>query len=208
MELSRECIESQRTGSPPMTQSTLVPFVRPGLDILFVGLNPARGSSLNRHYFSVNQAFWNQLADAGLITEHVDKATADTIVFGSTTMNCHRWSFGITDLVTSLAESNSTKVRPTKADSARLRDDIIKYKPKTAVLLHGKVVDHFARFLQKKSVVAGQGLIGRLVSSCPTVFFSVPFPHGNAITSEEKIEKYKEIKRSLEAMSCEVKQPG
>lgn len=60
-----------------MEKSKLVPFVRENLDILFVGLNPAKGSSYNCHYFSVNQAFWNQLYDAGLITARIDKASAD-----------------------------------------------------------------------------------------------------------------------------------
>lgn len=43
-------------------------------DILFVGLNPAKGSSDNLHYFSINQAFWNRLYDAGLIIARVDNS--------------------------------------------------------------------------------------------------------------------------------------
>lgn len=66
-----------------MEKSRLVPFVRYGLDILFVGLNPANGSDDHGHYFSVNQAFWNQLYKAGLITENVDKLCADDEIFGN-----------------------------------------------------------------------------------------------------------------------------
>jgi G:T/U-mismatch repair DNA glycosylase len=98
-------------------QSTLVPFARENLDILLVGLNPAKGSSRNRHYFSVNQAFWNQLYDAGLITTHIDKSRADEIVFGSTHINFQGWWYGITDLITDMTESDSKK---NKAYTARL----------------------------------------------------------------------------------------
>ncbi len=70
-----------------MEVSNLVPFVREKLDILFIGLNPAIGSSTHKHYFSVNQVFWNQLYEAGLITYQVDKANADDFIFGSKTFN-------------------------------------------------------------------------------------------------------------------------
>lgn len=129
-----------------MEQSTLVPFVRKNLDILFVGLNPAKGSSRNRHYFSVNQAFWNQLYDAGLITTRVDKANADEIIFGSTNKNFQNWAYGVTDLVTNLAESNSSKIKPTHQNCEKLRDTIYNFAPKTVILLHGKVLDKFLSF--------------------------------------------------------------
>jgi len=51
-------------------KSNLVPFIRDNLDILFIGLNPAKGSSENRHYFSVKPAFWNQLYDAGFYVSY------------------------------------------------------------------------------------------------------------------------------------------
>lgn len=82
-----------------MKESRLKPFIHSGLDILFVGLNPARGSSQNGHYFSVNASFWNQLNEAGLITEFIDKGIADEIVFGSTCININEYQYGITDLV-------------------------------------------------------------------------------------------------------------
>jgi hypothetical protein len=85
-----------------MEQSSLVPFVRKNLDILFVGLNPAEGSSRNGHYFSVNQAFWNQLYEAGLITKFADKLNADNLIFGSNKYNYYsttRFNEGIAEPV-------------------------------------------------------------------------------------------------------------
>lgn len=125
-----------------MEPSTLVPFLRPGLDLLFVGLNPARGSSRNRHFFSVNQAFWNQLYQSGLITAPVDKASADTIVFGGTRVNCQGWSYGITDLVTAVAESDSRRVKPSRADCMCLENAIRRYSPRPITTLKTKPQMH------------------------------------------------------------------
>jgi len=180
-----------------MEQSTLIPFIRKNLDILFVGLNPAKGSSRNRHYFSVNQAFWNQLLEAGLITSRVDKVNADEIVFGSTDRNFRGWSYGITDLVTSIAESNSSKIKPTHQDCEILREAICKFTPKTVILLHGKVLDKFLPFLGYSVPVSNSGQLDELIPNCPTMFFNIAFPHGNTITSVEKVTQYKAVKQYL-----------
>ena len=95
-----------------MNSSTLQPFIRKNLGILFVGLNPSIGSSEKVHYFSVKQSLWNQLYQTGLIISSIDKAYADEVVFGSTKINFHGWSYGITDLVTEIAESDSRKIKP------------------------------------------------------------------------------------------------
>jgi hypothetical protein len=180
-----------------MEKSNLVPFIRQNLDILFVGLNPAKGSSDNRHYFSVNQAFWNQLFDAGLITKKIDKLKADRIVFGSNDINFRGWSFGITDLITEVAESDSRKIDPTEDDCRRLEREISQYQPKTVILLHGKVTKTFMPYLGVKPVRANHGQIGQIIDNCPTMFYSIAFPHGNNIPSIKKVEKYKAVKNYL-----------
>lgn len=180
-------------------QSNLVPFLRHNLDILFVGLNPAKGSSDKGHYFSVNQAFWNQLFDSGLINQYVDKSFADTIVFGSTNINRNSWSFGITDLVIRIAESNSTKIKPLLSDCEYLNSTIIKYKPRVVVLLHGKVLDNYLPFLGKQIPKSNSGKMGKIIKNCETMVFNIAFPHGNAIESKEKAKHYKEVIKYLES---------
>jgi len=180
-----------------MEKSNLVPFIRHDLEILFVGLNPAKGSSDNRHYFSVNQAFWNQLFDAGLITKKVNKLEADEIVLGSNEINYNGWSYGITDLVPDIAESDSGKVKPTEAHCKKLKDQIQKYKPKVVIFLLKKVSKKFLRYLGKPPVKANHGKIGQVLENVPTIFYAIAFPHSNNIPSIEKIEKYKEVKNFL-----------
>ena len=177
-----------------MEKSNLVPFLRKNLDILFVGLNPAEGSSRNRHYFSVNQAFWNQLYHSGLITEYIDKASADETVFGSNKINVNHCNYGITDLVIEIAESNSGAVKPTDKDSLRLKNTIISFQPKTVVLLHGKVLREFVNYLGYMVPASNTGRMGKLIKSIDSMFFNIAFPHGNAITSDEKVKKYLALK--------------
>ncbi len=58
-------------------------YLREGLDVLFVALNPPQQSNNNGHYFSGrNSRFFQQLFKSGLITENLDKLIADESVFG------------------------------------------------------------------------------------------------------------------------------
>ena len=182
-----------------MELPNLIPFLRPNLDILFVGLNPATKSSRNKHYFSVNQAFWNQLLEAGLIRKSVDKLAADDLIFGSNALNYNNWEYGITDLVTEYAESNSSSVEVSSLNCERLKDQIITYSPKTVVILHGTVLKSFLKQLSRPTPASNTGVLGKLISNCNSLFFNIAFPHGNSITSEEKINRYIELKRVLEA---------
>lgn len=180
-----------------MEQSTLIPFVRKNLDILFVGLNPAKVSSRNRHYFSVNQSFWNQLYESGLIIIPVDKSNADEKIFGNTALNFHGWSFGITDLVPSFAESDSKKIKPDRTDCENLAVLIQDISPKAVILLHSKVIKYFLGYLNYPLPSTNAGQIGNIIPGCSTKFFNIAFPHGNAIPSREKVENYKKVKQYL-----------
>lgn len=172
------------------------PFIRQNLDILFVGLNPANTSSEKGHYFSTNPAFWNQLYEAGLITMPVNMDVADDRVFGSSEINYNKWEYGVTDLINYLVESDSSKVKPTMEHCKNLEQSIIRYKPKVVVLLHSKVVKSFVKkHIGRDNVQYGN--LGKLIDGCDTIFYNVPFPHGNSITSEVKIRLYKEIKETI-----------
>jgi len=180
-----------------MERSNLKPFIRKNLDILYIGLNPALGSSRNRHYFSVNQAFWNQLYESGLIREQVDKSDADTKIFGSPKYNFNNWNYGITDLVDSVAESRSAKIKPNSSDCQKLVDLIKENCPLVAILLHSTASKSLMTFLGKPAQKSNSGFIGKLIEHCDTAFFDIAFPHGNTITSSEKIKRYIEVKDYL-----------
>lgn len=179
-----------------METSRLKPYLKSSLDILFVGLNPATGSSRNGHYFSVNSAFWNQLYESGLIIRKVHKISADDVVFGTTEVNCNGWSYGITDLVPTLAESDSRKVKPGPKHCASLIEDIVVFQPKVVILLHSQVRRALSQYLSLPEPLDGK--LGRWSSEhINTEFFAIPFPHGNAISSSYKIALYEEVRLFL-----------
>jgi G:T/U-mismatch repair DNA glycosylase len=180
-----------------MKKSRLTPFLRSNLEILFIGLNPAKGSNENGHYFSVKQAFWEQLFKSGLINQNIDKLVADEMIFGSANSNYNNWNFGITDLITEIAESDSKKINPTKDDLIILEKQIRQLKPITAVILHKKVLKKFTSHLELGPLKSNTGKIGKIIPGCNTTFFNIAFPHGNAITNESKIKKYIELKEFL-----------
>lgn len=181
-----------------MENATLKPFIRYGLDILFVGLNPAIVSNHKGHYFSVRQSLWTQLYEAGLITLKVDKDTADEIIFGDTKFNLNRFNYGIIDLVSNVAESDSSTIRPTPCDCRKLEQIIREYQPRVVIILHNKVRRIFVtRFLKKGKFRSNHGCMGQLLNDCNTIFYSIAFPHGTNIKDEEKIRLYREVKNYI-----------
>jgi hypothetical protein len=44
------------------------------------------------------------------------------------------------------------------------------------------------------------GEIGRIIEDCSTMFYAVPFPHGNNIEAKTKIDYYKAIKGYLDGL--------
>lgn len=178
----------------------LVPFLRKDLDILFIGLNPAKTSSDNGHYFSTNSALWKQLYRSGLVTYlFAAEDYADAIVFGGTEYNYNHWQYGITDLLTHVVDSDSRNVRPKQSDSENLAGIIRAYNPKVVVILHAKVYKAFVEKYCGKYFSADNknGKLGKILSGSDATFFNVPFPHGNAICEAIKIDIYKEIKLFL-----------
>lgn len=183
-----------------MENINLKPFVRENLDILFIGLNPAVVSNQKGHYFSVKQSLWNQLYRSGLILQEVNKENADELIFGDTATNVENLNFGIIDLVTNIANSNSSEVKPTKGDCIKLEQTILKYKPRVAIILHSKVLKKFAfNYLGISKCSSNSGYMGKLLKpkDCDTIFYNIAFPHGNNIADEDKIKKYKEVKELI-----------
>ena len=180
-----------------MERSNLIPFVRDNLDILFIGLNPALGSSRNKHYFSVNQSFWNQLYFSGLVSEYVDKSNADELIFGSNTLNLNNYNYGVVDLVTLVAESDSSKIKPTKDDCKYIINLIVKFNPLISIILHGKVLKYLFNYLNLTVPNVNSGYLGKIIPNSNILFYSIAFPHGNTFTSDEKIKRYIEVKNKL-----------
>jgi TDG/mug DNA glycosylase family protein len=65
--------------------------IRPGLRVLFVGINPGVRSAITGHHFAgYSNRFWKLLSDSGLVPERITYQDDDRL---------HEWNFGITNLI-------------------------------------------------------------------------------------------------------------
>ena len=72
--MSRSSLEAARVRSQPLR--TLPDLLRPGLELVFVGINPGEASARGRHYYAhPGNRFWRELSASGLIegdSSHLD----------------------------------------------------------------------------------------------------------------------------------------
>ena len=113
--------------------NTLADYLRPGLRILSIGLNPSLGSVAAGFYFAnPRNRFWPALLAAGLAPPHMTPgAAAIEELFAEHAM-------GFTDVVKRpSAGGASLRAADFKRDAPRLRDKLASYSPRVA-WFHGK----------------------------------------------------------------------
>lgn len=170
-------------------------YLKEDLDLLFIALNPPKQSNNNGHYFSgKSSTFFKQLAESGLITGHIDKLIADEIVFGDTRNNYRNKRFGVIDLIPTLEETNSNKVKVSSEDVRLLLWRLRKFKPKNVCIIHSEVMRQFTKETGIKLIY---GYNGKLLEGLDIDFFCNYFPNGNPITTETKLEIYRDLKSRL-----------
>src|SRR6476620_2158553 len=65
--------------------------IRPGVTVLFVGINPGVRSSLTGHHFAgFSNRFWKLLFESGLVSEPITYEDDDRLM---------EWGYGITNLI-------------------------------------------------------------------------------------------------------------
>ncbi|NLX03467.1 MAG: hypothetical protein GXY40_13220 [Syntrophomonadaceae bacterium] len=170
-------------------------YLREGLDVLFVALNPPQQSNNNGHYFSGrNSRFFQQLFKSGLITENLDKLIADELVFGGTKYNYKNKLFGVIDLKPRTEETNSNRVKVKREDVMLMLDRIRRYRPKIVCIIHSEVKNQFGKVT---GISLQDGFNGKVLDGCDTDFYYNHFPNGNSIPDEVKIDIYRTIRNNL-----------
>jgi TDG/mug DNA glycosylase family protein len=102
--------------------------VRPGVRILFVGINPGVRSALTNHHFAGHSnRFWKVLFDAGLVSEPVTFLDDDRLP---------EWGLGVTNLIRRPTPGIDALEREEyDAGLAQLRRKVRRWKPRVVAFL-------------------------------------------------------------------------
>src|SRR5215510_5165945 len=117
-----------RSAEPAAALPRLRDRIRPGVRVLFVGINPGVRSALTGHHFAgFSNRFWKLLYDARLVPEPIGYQDDDRLP---------EWGYGITNLVARATPGIDT-LRPEEyVEGARvLRRKIRRWKPDVVALV-------------------------------------------------------------------------
>ncbi len=163
--------------------------IKPGVRVLFVGINPGIRSSLTGHHFAgFSNRFWTLLFESGLVPERVTYKDDDRLP---------EFGFGITNIVPRPTPGIDT-IEPIEyvAGRVRLRRKILRYRPPIVALVGVTVFR--AMFPERKGAVK-LGLQRERIGD--TQVFVLPNPSGrNANFSHaEMLAAFRRLKRLASA---------
>jgi TDG/mug DNA glycosylase family protein len=166
--------------------------IRPGVRVLFVGINPGVRSALTGHHFAgFSNRFWKLLFRSGLVSEPVTYVDDDRLA---------EWGYGITNVV-ARATRGIDELRPEEyaAGRLRLRAKVRRYKP--AVVAFVGLTVYRAMFPQRQGPVV-MGLQHERLGQ--TSVFVVPNTSGrNAHYSfDQMLAAFAALRRHVETSSA------
>ena len=165
--------------------------IRPGVRVLFVGINPGIRSSLTGHHFAgYSNRFWKLLFESGLVPERITYEDDDRLP---------EWGYGVTNIVARPTPGIDTlKPEEYLAGRTRLRAKVRRHRP-AVVALVGVTVFR-AMFPERKGALP-LGLQAERIGEA--VVFVLPNPSGrNANFSHaEMLAAFRALKRYLSKMT-------
>ena len=183
-------IAKRRSRSPehPAALPLLRDRIRPGVRVLFVGINPGVRSALTGHHFAgFSNRFWKLLYDARLVPEPITPVDDGRLP---------EWGYGITNVIPRATPGIDTLTRDEYVvGSARLRRKIQRYRPQVVALVGITVFR--ALFPNSRAAVA-LGLQKEHLSNAAV--FVLPNPSGRNANYT-----YDEMRRAFRALTRYVK---
>jgi double-stranded uracil-DNA glycosylase len=191
---SNRSAKTNATGSTSKTRSQsaepaapLPPLrdrIRPGVRVLFVGINPGVRSSLTGHHFAgFSNRFWKLLYDARLVPEPVTYVDDRRLP---------EWGYGITNVIPRPTPGIDTLTRDEYvAGSARLRRKIQRYRPEVVALVGVTV---FRAIFPNSRAAVALGLQREHLSNAAV--FVLPNPSGRNANYT-----YDEMRRAYRALA-------
>ena len=161
--------------------------IRPGVRVLFVGINPGIRSALTGHHFAgFSNRFWKLLHESRLVPEPISYEDDDRLP---------EWGYGITNIVPRATPGIDT-LRPEEyvAGRSRLRAKIRRYRPDIVALVGVTV---FRAMCPEQKGPVSLGLQEERIAGAAV--FVLPNPSGrNANYSRaEMLAAFRALKRHL-----------
>ena len=165
--------------------------IRPGVRVLFVGINPGVRSALTGHHFAgFSNRFWKLLYDARLVPEPITYVDDGRLP---------EWGYGITNVIPRATPGIDTLTRDEYvAGSVKLRRKIERYRPQVVALVGVTVFR--ALFPNSRAAVA-LGVQKEHLSNAAV--FVLPNPSGRNANYT-----YDEMRRAYRALARYVRHRG
>lgn len=117
--------------------NVLPDYLRPGLDLVIVGINPGvRSAAAGRHYAGPGNHFWPLLRESGLVTETLVPADDARVL---------EWSIGLTNMVDRASPSiTDLSLEELRAGAVALRGKLVKFAPRFVCFNGKRIYEVFA----------------------------------------------------------------
>ena len=162
--------------------------IRPGVRVLFVGINPGIRSALTGHHFAgFSNRFWKLLYDSGLVPEPIGYEDDERLP---------EWGYGITNIVARATPGIDTLTKEEYVTGrVRLRRKVLRYRP--AIVVAVGVTVFRAMFPERRGAVE----LGRQPERIGrSAVFVLPNPSGrNANYSyRQMLDAYRSLAMTLQ----------
>ena len=116
---------------------TLPDYLRPGLDLVFVGINPGtRSAATGHHYAGPGNHFWPLLHEAGFVSEPLTYREDARVL---------EWNIGLTNMVARSSPSISDlTLDELRLGAKTLRAKLARYHPRVACFNGKRIYEVFA----------------------------------------------------------------
>jgi TDG/mug DNA glycosylase family protein len=119
------------------SMGVLADYLQPGLDLVFVGINPGtRSAAARRHYAGPGNHFWPLLVESGLVSEPLTFAEDQRVL---------EWGIGLTNLVDRPSPSiTDLSLEEMRAGASVLRRKLLRCAPRVVCFNGKRIYEVFA----------------------------------------------------------------
>ncbi len=177
------------------SHQTLPDYIKPGLDILFIGINPGvRSAEVGHHYAGHSNRFWKLLNEAELVP---------SIVTYHDDWRLPEWGVGLTNIVSKTTPGSGGLIKSDYvAGRAALVGKIQQYRPRILALLgitlypilfaHGSLHDNHPGEKSRKVKI---GLLSNSFEGAKVMLLPNPSGRNAHYSYQDMLKGYRELHR-------------